>query len=102
VRRSVTLTPQAERDLDDIWHRIAQDNLTAADRHVDRIVERCRALAEHPKIGRMRSDIAPGARMLVVDDYLVLYREAGEGIDIVRVVQGARRLKGLFGEDEAS
>lgn len=34
--------------------------------------------------------------MLTVEDYLILYRIKGTGAQIVRVLHGARRLKGLF------
>ncbi len=34
--------------------------------------------------------------MLVIGDYLVLYRVVGRDVTIVRVVHGARDLAGLF------
>jgi plasmid stabilization system protein ParE len=34
--------------------------------------------------------------MLVVDDYLVLYRVEDANVEVVRVVHGAKRLEGLF------
>jgi toxin ParE1/3/4 len=67
-----------------------------ADRLIDRIVSRCRALAEHPRRGQAHPDIAPDARMLSVGDYLVLYRIQGLDVEVVRVLHGARRLAGLF------
>lgn len=95
----ITRTVQANRDLDDIWLQIALDNPSAADLHIDRIVMRCLALADHPRLGPARPEIAPDARMLVVGDYLVLYRFRKDGVQIVRVVHGARQLEGLFDAD---
>ena len=92
----VTRTPRASADLDDIWLHVALDNPLAADRLIDRIVARCRRLAEHPHLGPARPEIAPEARVLVVGDYLALYRVVGADAEIVRVVHGARRLQGLF------
>lgn len=92
----VTRTPRAATDLDDIWLRVALDNPAAADRLIDRIVARCRDLAAHPHLGTARPEVAPDARMLVVDDYIVLYRVNGADTEIVRIVHGARRLEGLF------
>ncbi len=43
-----------------------------------------------------RPEIAPDARMLIVGDYVVLYRVHDEDIAIVRVVHGARKLEDLF------
>jgi toxin ParE1/3/4 len=92
----VTQTARATADLDDIWLHIALDNPAAADRLIDLIVARCRTLAEHPNLGQVRPEIAPDARMLVVGDYLVLYRVEGADAMVVRIVHGARRLEGLF------
>ncbi len=95
----VTRTPRAGTDLDDIWLRAALDNPTAADRLIDRIVARCQDLIAHPHRGTARPEIAPEARMLVVDDYIILYRVNGTDTEIVRIVHGARRLEDLFDTD---
>jgi toxin ParE1/3/4 len=95
----VTLTKQASADLDEIWLQIALDNMPAADRLIDRIVARCQTLSDHPYLGPARPEIAPDARMLVVGDYVALYRVTGPNVQIVRVVHGARQLEGLFDPD---
>ena len=92
----VVVTPRAQADLDDIWLHVALDNPGAADRLIDRIVDRCHGLANHPQLGPARPEIAPDARMLVVGDYLVLYRVDGAKAVVVRVLHGARRLTDLF------
>jgi toxin ParE1/3/4 len=50
-------------------------------------------LADNPRLGRARPEIAPDARAWSVGRYLVLYREQDDGIEIVRVVHGASRLE---------
>jgi toxin ParE1/3/4 len=90
---------RATADLDEIWLYIATDSISAADHLIDRITERSRALAEHPRLGVARPDIASDARMLTVGDYLILYRILGADVVIIRVVHGARRLEGLFDQD---
>ncbi len=92
----LTRIPRANADLDGIWLHVALENPAAADRLIDRIVSRCRDLAEHPRLGQAHPDIAPDAQMLVVGDYLVLYRIQSGNVEAVRVVRGARRLEGLF------
>ena len=89
-------------DLDDIWLHVALDDPAAADRLIDRIVRRCQGLADHPRLGPTRPEIAPEARGLAIGDYLVLYRVDGVDAEIVRVVHGARRLTNIFdlGADE--
>jgi toxin ParE1/3/4 len=92
----VRLTPRARDDLDEIWLYIAGDNMDAADRLIDAISSRCRSLADFPDLGPARPDIAPDARMLTIDNYIVLYRRDGDDIEIVRVTHGARRLEALW------
>jgi toxin ParE1/3/4 len=92
----VLRTRRARQDLIDIWRHIGNDDPAAADRLLDRIDARCALLADHPQLGPERTDIRPGLHYLVVERYLILYRTIAEGIEIVRVVHGARDLPNLF------
>jgi toxin ParE1/3/4 len=85
-------THQARADLIDIWINIAADSEAAAERCLDRIKARCRDLMTFPELGPERPDIAPDARMLVIDRWLALYRIEGGDVQIVRVVDGTRDL----------
>jgi len=89
-------TAKAEEDLIDIWVYIAQAKVSAADSLLDRIEEKFFVLAEQPRLGPRCPDIAPELRCFPVGNYLILYREISVGVEIVRVVHGARRLTGLF------
>ena len=89
-------TAQAEEDLIDLWLYIAQDNPRAADRLLDEIEEKFSLLADHPQLGPARPDIAEDCRYFPVSSYLILYRIIPDGVEVVRVVQGARRLENLF------
>lgn len=89
-------TAQAEVDLIELWWYIAQDNPGAADRLLDEIEDKCSLLAANPQLGPARPDIAPDCRSFPVGRYLILYRLIPDGIEVVRVVQGSRRLDDLF------
>jgi toxin ParE1/3/4 len=89
-------TRQAEEDLVGIWIYIAADNPGAADRLLDEIESKAQLLAVNPELGQARPDIADELRYLPVGRYLILYRVIDRGIEIVRVVHGARRLEDLF------
>lgn len=89
-------TAQAEADLIDLWVYIAQDNPGAADRLLDEIEDKCALLAANPQLGPARPDIAPDCRYFPVGRYLILYRLIPDGIEVVRVVHGSRRLEDLF------
>jgi toxin ParE1/3/4 len=88
--------PQAEADLDDIWWHIAQDNPDAADRLLDAIDERCTLLAQFPLVGTSRDELIPGLRSVPVGNYLVFYLPLDDGIEVVRVLHGARDIDVLF------
>lgn len=88
-------TSRADADLLDIWLFIAADNPQAADRLLLDIDEQCRLLAENNRIGVARPEIAGDARSWSVGRYLILYRMVPEGIEVVRVIHGARDLEHL-------
>ena len=92
----VQRTAQADEDLIDLWVYIAQDNPAAADHLLDEFEKKFALLAGLPRLGAARSDIAPGLRHFPMGNYLILYREIDPGIEVVRVVHGARRLSHLF------
>lgn len=89
---TVTRSRPAREDLIDIWTFIAQDNPAEADRYLDRLEEKFISLAGSPGIGRLRPEIGPNVRGFVVGSHLVLYRKAPGGVQIVRVIHGARDL----------
>lgn len=92
----IRLTPLADQDLVQIWHFIAQDDPVAADRLLDLLEEKYKLLAENPHMGPARPDIAKELRYLPVGNCLLLYRVIPNGIELVRVVHGARDLQQLF------
>lgn len=91
-----THSRQAREDLLEIWLYIAADNSEAADRVLDAIDKRCRALAEHPYMGRERTDIQAGLFSFPAGNYLIFYTHTGDGIDIVRVLHAARDIQSEF------
>lgn len=93
---AVYFTRRARQDLIDIWLHIAADDPGAADRVLDRLELAATNLTENPRMGPARGDIRPDLRYLVSDTYLILYRIAEDGVEIVRVVHGRRDLFGLF------
>jgi toxin ParE1/3/4 len=94
--------PRAIRDVDEIWQWIAAEDMAAAERWAMSIVEATDRLVEFRNSGAPRSELAPGARSIVVGRHLVLYRVGPDSVDIMRIVHGARDLSGLFGGDKES
>ena len=92
----VELSLKAEIDIDGIAYRIALDKPSAAKRWVFRLNERMEILAEWPGSGPERPELQPGLRSLPFGNYLIFYRPTGEGVEIVRVVDGHQDLNRLF------
>jgi toxin ParE1/3/4 len=89
----------ARADLIQIWVDVALDSQAAADRVYDRLEARVKILERFPEAGMARPDIAKDARVLVESPYLILYRLVSEGVQIVRVLHGARDIDdSLFSE----
>jgi toxin ParE1/3/4 len=90
-----TVAPKAQDDLDDIWDTIARDDIEAATRMLAAIRQRFPRLADFPELGRA-SDYLPGLRRMVVRPYIIFYRSlerrGEDGVQIVRVLHGARNL----------
>ncbi len=93
--RNIRRTKRANQDLAAIWRHIAQDNPEAASKQLDAIERKCLLLRQYPKIGRSRNDIRKGLRTFPCDAYIIFYREISGGIEVVRVVHGARDLRRL-------
>jgi toxin ParE1/3/4 len=80
--------PQVDTDLDVIWRYIADDNMDAADRMLDRIGDIVDMLSDNPKAGRARPEIAPFLRSFPVGNYVVFYMALEDGVEIIRVLSG--------------
>jgi toxin ParE1/3/4 len=92
---NVRHTRQARQDLLEIWEWIALDDPVTADRVYDAIEARCSNLRIYPRLGRPRPEIGEGARSLVIERWLALYRLVDNGVQVVRIVDGARDLTKL-------
>ena len=95
----VTRRPLAEADVLEIWDYIADDGIAAADRWVDRLDEQFQVLAMQPMMGRARDELAPGVRSFPFGRYVVFYLPLDGGIDVVRVLHGARDIDAAFNPD---
>ncbi len=85
------LSKDADSDLNQIWEFIAQDNIDAADRWIEKLFDTFESLARAPGMGHTRKDLtAYSALFWPVGAYLIVYRVQPERIEIVAVTQGGR------------
>ena len=85
-----TVSPQARRDLIDIWKYIAKDSIQNADRLYERFYETFAVLGSHPTIGRASDEIEPETRRFPVGNYLIYYRIRRQRVQILHVFHGKR------------
>jgi toxin ParE1/3/4 len=91
-------SPEAESDLIEAWIYIAEDkDPETADRVLARVFDKCNALIKQPELGRRRDELYPGLRSVPQGSYVLFYRIAGNRIEIVRVLHGAREIEQQFG-----
>lgn len=92
----ILIRPEAEKDLDEIWGYIAQDNHLNADKLLDEIEETSRKLARFKHMGRNRDELYPGLQSFPVGKYLIFYMPISGGIEIVRVLHGMMDIDAFF------
>jgi len=95
---AVRLSEQARDELRHIFRMIAEENREAARRIVGRILDRCRTLAEHPLLGRVRPEFGvPALRSTAIAPHVIFYRVAEGGIvEVVHIIDGRRDLDVLL------
>ena len=103
MRRRVTVRPAADRDLDDQAEYLAvHRDVEIGVRFYRAAEETFQLLASQSEMGRRteyRSPLLVGMRMFPMKGfpkYLVFYRPVEGGVEIIRVLHGARDIESLF------
>jgi toxin ParE1/3/4 len=92
----VWFNPKAKTDLQSAVRYIAADSPKAARRWAVSIHAKCAKLGQTPGWGTPKPELGPEIRMLTAGNYLVFYEQRAEGIEILRVLHGARRWQDLL------
>ena len=95
MKVSVKFSPEALRDLDEIYDYIANvlKSPDAADNTVNKILDKTDLLSDNPEIGTQlffENDLFSGYRYMVSDNYLAFYRITTESVFVDRVIYGKR------------
>ncbi|MEQ1612148.1 MAG: type II toxin-antitoxin system RelE/ParE family toxin [Hyphomicrobiaceae bacterium] len=98
--RKIIRTPRAAEDLIEIYSYIGQHSTRSAESMLLALARQFELLAERPRIGRARPDLRPELRSWPHRSYVILYRTTETGVEIVRVVHGARDLTALLAEQD--
>jgi toxin ParE1/3/4 len=93
-------SPEAERDLFEIWDYVwSAASAAVADKQLHEIDRACFVLGAWPEYGRARDDVRLGLRCVSVSRYVVFYRVTMKSIEIVRVLDERRDVDAIFSED---
>ena len=93
----LVISPDARKDLSDIWDYIATGSVEAADALYDECLRQFDLFVIMPNMGKRRDELGSNLRSFPVGRYLVFYRVENEELTIVRVLHSARDIPTLFG-----
>ena len=94
----IVRTPRAKADVLSIGRYIAQQSgsRSAALRFLDKIDAKLKFLAQHPLAGEARPELAADVRSFPIGNYVIFYRPSEDGIDVLRILHGARDIPRVF------
>ncbi len=92
----LAIRPEAIADLESIEDHIALDDVDQALAFIERLYEAMTLLAGQPLMGRARPELGADIRSLPVGRYVIFYQPIPSGIDVVRVLSGARDIDAVF------
>ena len=104
MKKRVDKHPRARIDLAEIFCYIASDNLSAAERFAEAAEDAFLKLADMPGMGPEWGSELPvmsGVRFWPIrgfSKYLIFYKPTKNGIEVLRVLHGARDIESVFGE----
>jgi toxin ParE1/3/4 len=105
VIREIRRRPRARQDVVGHFEYIAEANIGAADRYLGAVEKAYLRLLEMPALGvaiEHSADHLAGVRRWGVpgfDNYLIFYRQVTTGIEVVRVLHGARDLEAILWDE---
>ena len=87
---------QADRDLEDIWVYLAQNDSLAADLLLAKVFDKFPMLAQFPEMGRSRRELSEELRSFPIKPYIIFYKRIENYIEIVRILHQSRDLENQF------
>ncbi|MFN9838393.1 MAG: type II toxin-antitoxin system RelE/ParE family toxin [Pseudanabaena sp.] len=90
------ISRQADRDLEDMWVYLAQNDSLAADLLLAKVLDKFPMLAQFPEMGRSRKELAEELRSFPVNPYIIFYKRMETYIEIVRILHQSRDIENQF------
>lgn len=94
----IKISKEAQMDLFDIWYFIASEHQSPqnADNFIDEIHLLFQKLSKSPFIGLHKPGLHPDIYQFPIKKYLVFYKPLEEGIEVIRILHGARTQEELL------
>jgi toxin ParE1/3/4 len=94
----VVFTPEAQKDLNELFDYIAErDGNDRALRYIERIEDACMSLRTMPNRGTLREDLRPGLRFIGFERRaLIAFRVSTGSVAILRILYGGRSIERAF------
>ena len=90
------ISRQADRDLEDIWVYLAQNDSLAADLLLAKVFDKFPMLAQFPEMGRSRRELSEELRSFPIKPYIIFYKRIENYIEIVCILHQSRDLENQF------
>ena len=87
---------QADRDLEDIWVYLAQNDPLAADLLLAKVFDKFPMLAQFPEMGRSRRELSEELRSFPIKPYIIFYKRIENYIEVVRILHQSRDIGNQF------
>jgi toxin ParE1/3/4 len=104
----VTQRPRARLDLLDQFIWFAEESgVELAERWFAAVDQTCQRLLQHPRSGVLHNSGIPGlaglrrAPVTGFENFLLFYLPGAAGIDVIRVLHGARDIENIFAGEES-
>jgi toxin ParE1/3/4 len=94
----IVYTPRADNDLVEIARFLTQAsrNRDVALRFLDLVAARSETYASHPQLAESCPELGQSVRRFPIGSYVVFYRPIDDGIELLRVLHGARDIPAVW------
>lgn len=92
----VEISLLAESDLETIWDYYLEYSIDSAKKIIKEFGQKFELLSENPKLGRSHDEFIVHLRSFPHKKYVIFYFPTENGIEIYRVLHGARDIEDLF------
>lgn len=95
----IRFTPLATEDLQQVWVYIAEKaGNDTAHKFLLEIKKKCETVAAFPEMGSVRHELLLNLRSFPFKKYIIFYLPLADGIEVLRIVHGARDIHQIFDE----